>query len=209
MGTIIINNKEFETTIDRDILDGIFFICDNKDSFISIWENFTNESIKEFSYNGQIYYGLSINEISLRKQDNNKILVCFKISLKSDSDIFQQSFEKIAQTAINSNIINPWEINVQYKAGDIITYNKSIYRVIQSHTSQSDWLPDIVPSLYALLYNNEQASSDIPEWKQPDSTNPYMKGDKVIFENKIYESLIDNNVWSPITYPAGWQLIEE
>ena len=47
----------------------------------------------------------------------------------------------------------------------------------------------------------------ILEWKQPSSTNPYMKGDKVIFEGKTYESLIDNNVWSPAAYPAGWKNI--
>jgi len=47
----------------------------------------------------------------------------------------------------------------------------------------------------------------IPEWEQPDSTNAYMKGDKIIFEDKIYESLIDNNVWSPAVYPAGWKEI--
>lgn len=43
------------------------------------------------------------------------------------------------------------------------------------------------------------------EWKQPDSTNPYMKGDKVTYNGKTYESVIDNNVWSPDTYPAGWK----
>ena len=34
-----------------------------------------------------------------------------------------------------------------------------------------------------------------------------MIGDKVIFEGKKYESLIDDNVWSPEDYPAGWQEI--
>ena len=47
----------------------------------------------------------------------------------------------------------------------------------------------------------------IPEWEQPDSTNPYMKGDKVTYNGKTYESVIDNNVWSPDTYPAGWKEI--
>ena len=45
----------------------------------------------------------------------------------------------------------------------------------------------------------------IPDWEQPDSTNPYQIGDKVRFENKIYESLIANNIWSPAAYPAGWR----
>ena len=45
----------------------------------------------------------------------------------------------------------------------------------------------------------------IPEWEQPDSTNAYQIGDRVMFDGKVYESLINNNVWSPAAYPAGWQ----
>jgi hypothetical protein len=35
-----------------------------------------------------------------------------------------------------------------------------------------------------------------------------MMGDKVMFEGHIYESVINNNIWSPAAYPAGWSLIE-
>ena len=35
-----------------------------------------------------------------------------------------------------------------------------------------------------------------------------MKGDKVMFEGHVYESAIDNNIWSPSAYPAGWTLVE-
>jgi hypothetical protein len=36
-----------------------------------------------------------------------------------------------------------------------------------------------------------------------------MIGDKVKYEGVIYVSLIDNNIWSPVAYPAGWQIVEE
>ena len=58
------------------------------------------------------------------------------------------------------------------------------------------------------LFGYENTDGSIPEWVQPDSTNAYMKGDKVKYNEHIYESLIDNNIWSPDGYPAGWQLIE-
>lgn len=32
-------------------------------------------------------------------------------------------------------------------------------------------------------------------------------GDKVSFNSEIYESLIDDNAWSPAAYPAGWAAI--
>lgn len=86
---------------------------------------------------------------------------------------------------------------------DIREYNGDLYKVIQSHTSQADWTPSNVPAMFTKL---------IPEgvilaWVQPLSTNPYMKGAKVIFNSKVYESLIDNNVWSPTAYPAGWKVV--
>lgn len=33
----------------------------------------------------------------------------------------------------------------------------------------------------------------------------YNTGDKVKFNGKVYESTVDNNVYSPSTYPAGWK----
>jgi hypothetical protein len=45
----------------------------------------------------------------------------------------------------------------------------------------------------------------IPEWEQPDSTNAYSIGDRVMFNGVVYESVINNNVWSPAAYPAGWK----
>ena len=53
------------------------------------------------------------------------------------------------------------------------------------------------------------SEGEILDWEQPDSTNPYMKGDKVKYNGKIYESVIDNNVWSPEAYPQGWKEVEE
>ena len=75
------------------------------------------------------------------------------------------------------------------------------------HTSQSDWLPSEVPALYKLFY---QTSTDdgtivIPNWKQPTGGHDaYNTGDFVFFNDKVYESLIDGNVWSPSDYPGGW-----
>lgn len=43
------------------------------------------------------------------------------------------------------------------------------------------------------------------DWEQLPADNSYMKGDKARYNGKAYESLIDNNVWSP----AGWKELEE
>jgi len=37
------------------------------------------------------------------------------------------------------------------------------------------------------------------------STSPYMIGDCCIENEKIYRSILDNNVWAPSGYPQGWE----
>ena len=39
------------------------------------------------------------------------------------------------------------------------------------------------------------------------STSPYMIGDCCLEEGFVYRSKIDNNVWSPLSYPDGWELV--
>lgn len=96
-----------------------------------------------------------------------------------------------------------WIEDGTYAVDDKCTYNGILYRCLQAHTAQPQWTPPAAPSLWAkVLIPDENV---IPDWEQPDSTNAYKKGDKVMFNGKVYESLIDNNVWSPATYPGGWQ----
>ena len=105
-----------------------------------------------------------------------------------------------------------WQVGKAYAVGERVLYLGVLYKVIQAHTSQAGWEPDIAPSLFAknLIVKDEEGEQvDIPEWVQPDSTNPYMIGDKVKFEGKVYQSVIDNNVWSPTDYPQGWEEVNE
>ena len=92
---------------------------------------------------------------------------------------------------------------VEYKKDTKLTYNGVLYTVLQDHTSQASWTPDAAPSLFAKVLVSEDGM--LQEWQQPDSTNPYNKGDRVLFNGKTYESLIDGNVWSPSANPAGWK----
>lgn len=168
------------------------------------------------------------------------------------------------EQAIENIILFPtWSIGINYKVNDRIRYNNILYRVLQDHTSQADWVPSSTVSLFARVLNETEDNS-IPEWIQPESTEgfkigdqvmhngilytstadnniwepgtvgapwetetmdeaieetteikkwengtTYMIGDHILYEEKEYESIIDNNVWSPIDYPAGWAEITE
>ena len=113
------------------------------------------------------------------------------------------------EQALNSIALYPeWRADVNYAVGQRVLYNSVLYKVLQAHTSQADWTPDVSHSLFAqILIPDENV---IPEWIQPDSTNPYMKGDKVTHNGITYESLIDNNVWEPgvIGTESLWVVVE-
>lgn len=85
-----------------------------------------------------------------------------------------------------------------------------LYKVLQAHTSQTDWAPDTAPSLFAEVLPGQDGTG-IGEWVQPGSTNPYMTGDRVTHNGKTWESLADNNVWEPGAQgsEALWQEVTE
>lgn len=106
------------------------------------------------------------------------------------------------ETALTAVELFPaWAVGKAYAVGDRVQYNGALYKCVQAHTSQADWTPPAAPSLFAEVLPG-QGGTGIGEWKQPDSTNPYQKGDKVTHNGKTWESTADNNVWEPGVY--GW-----
>ena len=90
--------------------------------------------------------------------------------------------------------------SVQYTAGQRVQDDGILYTVLQAHTSQPGWKPADAPSLFAKVLIPDPTV--VPEWEQPESTNPYAKGDKVAHNGKTWVSDIDGNVWEPGVY--GW-----
>ena len=113
------------------------------------------------------------------------------------------------QAVVVPDAFQKWKPNTEYKVGDRRNHEGVLYKCLQAHTSQEDYSPDKAASLWARMLNPDPEV--IPVWEQPDSTNPYMIGDKVHYptiDDPVYESTIDNNVYSPEAYPQGWQLVE-
>ena len=109
--------------------------------------------------------------------------------------------------AITATCLHPkWSGGgVQYTAGQRVQDDGILYTVLQDPTSQSDWKPADAPSLFAKVLIPDPTV--IPEWEQPESTNPYSKGDKVTHNGKTWVSDIDGNVWEPGVY--GWPEVVE
>lgn len=97
-----------------------------------------------------------------------------------------------------------WSFEVEkYEKDARVRYEGILYRCLQEHVPLESWTPTAAPSLWAKVLIPDP--DVIPDWEQPDSTNPYQIGDKVRFEGKIYESVIANNIWSPAAFPGGWR----
>lgn len=89
----------------------------------------------------------------------------------------------------------------EYPAGKVLRRNGELVKVLLSHRSQPEWAPENAPSLFSKVLTDPTGETILP-WVQPDSTNGYMTGDKVLFNGEVYASTIDNNVWAPDVY--GW-----
>ena len=98
-----------------------------------------------------------------------------------------------------------WQVGTAYQINTRVRYNNILYKCLQAHTSQSQWNPQAAAALWARVLIPDP--DVIPDWIQPDSTNPYMTGDKVKHNNKTWISIVDNNVWEPGVY--GWDEVAE
>ena len=113
----------------------------------------------------------------------------------------QSTTDDVALTAIP--LFPVWMSGIEYTLDQRVKYNDVLYRCLSAHTSQDDWMPEVAPSLWAKVLIPD--ANVIPEWEQPNSTNPYMNGDKVTHNKKTWVSVVDNNVWEPGVY--GWEEI--
>ena len=132
---------------------------------------------------------------------------------------FRKALQMFAATLSNEQalevpmIFDQWEVGKSYTVGQYLIYGTNsvgdpqLYMVVQDHTSQEDWLPDVTASLYDAIGLNSEGH---PVWSQPTGAHDaYNIGDIVDYNGALYESLINGNVYSPEAYPAGWKKYEQ
>lgn len=99
-------------------------------------------------------------------------------------------------------LYDEWIAGASYLAGDRIRYQGILYKVLQGHVSQAEWTPPVAPSLFAKVLPGQEGNEPeegYAEWVQPDSTNGYSMGDKVVHNGHLWESIVDSNVDEPGT----------
>lgn len=110
-----------------------------------------------------------------------------------------------------------------YMTGDVCSENEKIYKSLNDNNV---WAPSAYPTYWQEINldgtivedssdteaddstQTDTSESTLAEFVQPTGAHDaYAKGTQVRYNGKVYESLIDNNVYSPDTYPAGWKEI--
>ena len=107
--------------------------------------------------------------------------------------------DEIALTGVE--LFPAWVVGKAYAVNDRAQYNGTLYKCIQAHTSQSDWMPSATPALWKTVSVDEY-----PEWVQPTGAHDaYNIGDKVTYNGQHYVCTSNANVYAPDVY--GWDLI--
>lgn len=101
-------------------------------------------------------------------------------------------------------LFQTWRSDGSYQRGLRVQHQGVLYRCLQDHQAQLEWNPVDAPSLWARVLIDDPNSA--PAWIQPDSTNPYAKGDRVMHRGRVWVSLVAYNVWEPGVY--GWEEVK-
>lgn len=118
-------------------------------------------------------------------------------SYTPDSDITH--YKKIGfDNSGNPIWTQPFGATDAYSLNDIVAHKGQIWI---SGISANVWEPGVSG------WSIHSSENEWPDWIQPTGAgDAYNIGDKVTFETNHYICLINANVWSPTTYPAGWQI---
>ena len=95
---------------------------------------------------------------------------------------------------------------LQRKAGFVCKSSAGrVVRLLQPYDSSIyTQEPEQLPAQWGFVW------SDDPAKARPFialSTSPYMTGNCCMEDSGIYRSKINNNVWAPSAYPAGWEQV--
>lgn len=111
------------------------------------------------------------------------------------------------EEAIESVILFPsWKPNTDYEMDIRVKEGDKLFKCLQPHTSQEGWNPAATPSLWVEVAKPGEYR-EIKDAMLP--TEAFALGEIGWYgeKTKLFESLIPNNVYTPLTYPAGWRSV--
>ena len=165
-------------------------IVDNKEMANKFTE--TNIAIPDTVATQEFVYSILIGEY--KNISEEQIRIAKPILLKALRNLNDEEAYKI------KFFFNQWNENEIYVVGDRVIYNNELYNVVKIPNNILP--PDenkecFKKTIRPLEYVDEWLNGKI-----------YNIGDQIKIGKHFYKSVIENNAWSPMEFPAGWLLIE-
>jgi len=89
-----------------------------------------------------------------------------------------------------------WTTGISVLAGRVYLHAGTLWRCVQGHTTQSDWMPGAVGS--EALWTRYYPDGTVQNWVQPLADfDAYPLGKQVMHGGHTWESLVPDNVWEP------------
>lgn len=113
-----------------------------------------------------------------------------------------------AQALESINLYPLWTEGVYLAVDERVRRYEKLYKVLQAHTTQEGWEPEVTPALFVEVAK-EGEYREIKDNMLP--TEAFALGEIGWYKTKdnLYKSLIASNVYTPDSYPAGWEKVED
>lgn len=104
--------------------------------------------------------------------------------------------------------IPEWREDAIYTADHVgfpVQHKDQVYTILQPHTPAHNpgSYPADLPAIYSIKHTTDPKRAK-PYMAPNGVSGAYMKDDCTVDAGHVYRSTIDNNVWKPSDYPAGW-----
>lgn len=101
-----------------------------------------------------------------------------------------------------ADLFDDWEVGLAVEVGEVYRWDGTLVEVIQAHTTQADWTPDLVPALFKI-----HRTPDMTEWIAGISVNV---GEQFTYQGTTYEVVQAHTTqvgWEPPNVPALWSAV--
>ena len=127
----------------------------------------------------------------------NAATAAARISIKGQFDSIGD--DAVAEVAA---LFPDWTPGVAVAAGDVLAWDGTLVEVLQAHTTQADWTPDVVPALFRVHRTPEMTA-----WQPGIAVKA---GERFGYGGATYEVVQGHTTqkgWEPDKVPSLWRKV--
>ena len=129
----------------------------------------------------------------------------------NSATLFQEKAPELDGTAIIDREADIPDFNpdlhqyLNWQKGQVVKDNGQVWQLLQPYDSKTyKDHPENLRAQWSLCHTKDPAKAK-PYVAPMGQSGMYMKDECCTENGKVYRSKVDNNVWTPSGYPAGWE----